>query len=87
MRIDLYLSSTNICKRRSIAADMCDHKAVLINDKVVKRSSEVKIGDVITLSFLESKKKFIVLDLPKTKSVPKSQSQLYVKLLDSYLDF
>lgn len=79
MRIDFFLSCTNICKRRSIAADMCDHKAVLINNKFAKRSSEVKIGDVITVVLLESSKKYLVLDLPRTKSVPKSHGSLYVK--------
>ena len=56
MRIDKFLNSVNITKRRSIAQDMLSNKVVLINDKVVKPSKNVEVGDSITINYLESSK-------------------------------
>lgn len=51
MRIDKYLKISRIIKRRTVAQEACEGGKVLINNKVAKPSSEVKIGDVITLNF------------------------------------
>ena len=45
MRIDLFLKETRIIKRRTIAKEFCERGLVLINDKVVKPSYDVKEGD------------------------------------------
>ena len=79
MRIDKCLNTTNILKRRSIAQDMCDSGVVALNGKPTKSSKEVKKGDTITLTYLEHTKTYEVLEIPTTKSVPKSQSALYVR--------
>ncbi len=82
MRIDKFLNTTNILKRRSIAQDMCDSGVVALNGKPAKSSKEVKKGDIITLTYLEYTKTYEVLEIPTSKSVPKNQSVLYVKTLD-----
>lgn len=51
MRIDKYLKISRIIKRRTVAQEACEGGKVLINNKVAKPSSEVKIGDIITLNF------------------------------------
>lgn len=51
MRIDKYLKISRIIKRRTVAQVACEGGKVLINNKVAKPSSEVKIGDIITLNF------------------------------------
>jgi len=79
MRIDKFLNSVNITKRRSIAQDMLSNKVVLINDIVVKPSKNVDIGDIITINYLESSKKYKVLQLPATKSTPKSLQSEYIE--------
>jgi len=81
MRIDKFLNSVNITKRRSIAQDMLNNKVVLINGTVVKASKNVDVGDVITINYLESSKKYEVLKLPTTKSTPKSLQHEYIKEL------
>jgi len=81
MRIDKFLNSVNITKRRSIAQDMLSNKVVLINDVVVKPSKNVDVGDIITINYLESSKKYEVLQLPATKSTPKSLQGEYIKEL------
>ena len=79
MRIDKFLNSVNITKRRSIAQDMLTNKVVLINDIVVKASKNVAVGDIVTINYLESSKKYKVLALPTTKSTPKSLQDQYIK--------
>lgn len=63
MRIDKYLKLTRIIKRRTIAQEACDQGRVLINDKVAKSGSQVKVGDVIEIQFGTKNMKYEVLDL------------------------
>ncbi|RUM63611.1 MAG: RNA-binding S4 domain-containing protein [Sulfurimonas sp.] len=81
MRIDKFLNSVNITKRRSVAQDMLTNKVVEINGVLVKPSKNVEIGNIITINYLESSKKYEVLALPTTKSTPKSLQHEYIKEL------
>ncbi len=49
MRIDLFLKEVRIIKRRTIAKEYCDRGLVMVNNKVVKPSYEVKNGDQIDI--------------------------------------
>ena len=51
MRLDKYLKVSRLIKRRTVANDACDAGRVMVNDKVVKASYDVKLGDVIQISF------------------------------------
>ena len=51
MRLDKYLKVSRLIKRRTVANDACDAGRVMVNDKVVKASYDVKPGDVIEISF------------------------------------
>jgi len=79
MRIDKFLNTVNIVKRRSLAEDMCKSGVVKINDRVAKPAKDVKVGDVIEIEYLEKTKKFQVLKIPTTKTLPKSAKDEYVK--------
>ncbi len=81
MRIDKFLNSVNITKRRAVSEDMCKSKVVEINDVVCKPAKDVKVGDIITINYLEKSTRYEVLQIPVTKSIPKSQKELYVKEL------
>ena len=81
MRIDKWLSAVNVVKRRTVAVDMLKSKVVLLNGQVVKASKEVKVGDKITICYLKGDKHYEVLQIPTTKTIPKSQKELYVKEL------
>ena len=81
MRIDKFLNAVNITKRRSIAEDMLKEKIVFINDIIVKKAKEVKVGDIIKIQYLEYSDEFKVLQIPKTKSTPKSKQGEYVCLV------
>ena len=79
MRIDKFLNSVNIVKRRAIAQDMIANRVVLLNGVVAKASREVKVGDKITINYLNGKKEYIVLKIPQTKTIPKSKMDEFVK--------
>lgn len=81
MRIDKFLNTTNILKRRSIAQDMIANKLVSVNSNIVKSSKEVKIGDIIEVRFLEYTKKYEILALPESKNIKKNDKQIYIKEL------
>ncbi len=66
MRLDKYLKVSRLIKRRTIANEACDAGRVLINDKPAKASTNVKVGDVITISFGNKDVKVEVLDVSET---------------------
>ncbi len=66
MRLDKYLKVSRLIKRRTVANEACDGGRVLINDKVAKASSNVKVGDIITIQFGNKEVKVEVLDIQDT---------------------
>ena len=52
MRLDKYLKVSRIIKRRTVANEACDSGRVMLNDKVARASTEVKVGDVIEVMIL-----------------------------------
>lgn len=63
MRLDKYLKVSRIIKRRTVAKEACEKGLVQINDKLAKSSSEVKVGDILTLTFGEKIVKYRVLEI------------------------
>lgn len=51
MRIDKYLKVSRLIKRRTVANEACDNGRVSVNGKPVKASYDVKVSDVIEISF------------------------------------
>ena len=51
MRLDKFLKVSRLIKRRTIANEAFDAGRVLVNDKPVKASYQVKIGDKIEIQF------------------------------------
>ena len=66
MRIDKYLKVSRIIKRRTVANEACDAGRVMINDKPAKASTNVKVGDIIAISFGNKEVKVEVLDVQET---------------------
>lgn len=53
MRLDKYLKVSRLIKRRTVAAEACAAGKVSVNSKVQKASYDVKVGDIIELTFGE----------------------------------
>lgn len=66
MRLDKYLKVSRIIKRRTVANEACDAGRVMVNDKVAKAGTEVKIGDVIEISFGVKPVRVRVLSIQET---------------------
>ncbi len=73
MRLDKYLKVSRLIKRRTVANDACDAGRVLVNDKAVKASYNVKVGDVIEIQFGNRSVKVRVLQIAET--VKKEQAE------------
>ncbi len=82
MRVDKWLSAVNIVKRRTIAQDMVKSGVVFINEIKAKPSKEVKVGDKIKIEYLKGSKEYEVLQIPTTKTIPKSAKEEYARELN-----
>lgn len=51
MRLDLFLKSSGLVRRRSLAQEMCEMGLVLVNGAPAKPGKEVRAGDVLELRF------------------------------------
>lgn len=63
MRIDKFLKVSRIIKRRSVAKDATEAERILVNDKIVKPSHNVKVGDIVTILFGNKEVTIRVLEL------------------------
>ena len=76
MRLDKFLKVSRIIKRRTVANDACDTEHVCVNGRRAKASYDVKVGDVIEITFGQRTVKMRVLDV--RDSVGKAEaSNLY----------
>ena len=66
MRLDKYLKVTRIIKRRTVANDACDAAHVTVNGRPAKASYDVKVGDVIEVTFGARALKVRVLEVKET---------------------
>ena len=51
MRLDKSLKVSRIIKRRTIANEACDAGRVSVNGRPVRASYDVKLGDILEISF------------------------------------
>ncbi|GHV40752.1 hypothetical protein FACS189490_06420 [Clostridia bacterium] len=51
MRLDKFLKTSRLIKRRTVANDACDAGRVSVNGKVSKAGADIKVGDVIEVRF------------------------------------
>ena len=79
MRLDKYLKVSRLIKRRTVANEACDGGRVFINDKPAKASTNVKVGDIISIQFGNKEVKVEVLDV--TETVRKEEAKELFKYL------
>lgn len=76
MRLDKFLKVSRIIKRRTVANNACDSEHVKVNGRDAKASYDVKIGDIIEVSFGERTLRFRVKDI-KEHTLKNDASELY----------
>ena len=79
MRVDKFLNSVNITKRRAVSEDMCKNGVISVNGSVAKPAKDVKVGDRITVTYLERVIQYEVLQIPETKTIPKTKQDDYIR--------
>lgn len=80
MRLDKYLKVSRLIKRRTIANEACDAGRVTVNGKTARASYDVKIGDVLEISFGTRNVKAEVLAVNET--VKKDDAVLLYKIIE-----
>ena len=76
MRLDKFLKVSRIIKRRTVANNACDSEHVKVNGKEAKASYDVKIGDIIEISFGERTLRVKVKDI-RENTMKNDASELY----------
>ncbi len=79
MRLDKFLKVSRLIKRRTIANEACDAQRISVNDRVVKASYDVKVGDIIEIRMGEKSVRAEVLQV--LEHALKNDAGLMYKLL------
>ena len=79
MRLDKYLKISRLIKRRTLAKEASSSERVLVNGLVAKPSKEVKVRDLITISF--GKKELTVKITSLLDSTKKADASLMYELV------
>ncbi|MBM6807599.1 RNA-binding S4 domain-containing protein [Faecalicoccus pleomorphus] len=74
MRLDKYLKTARILKRREAAKELALQSRIWINDRIAKPSSEVHIGDQIRIRFGYRLLEIQVMDIQKQVSKQNAQT-------------
>jgi ribosomal 50S subunit-recycling heat shock protein len=74
MRLDLFLKSSRLCLRRTVAQKMCDAGLVSVNGKVAKAATTVKAGDELSLRRRDRITTIRVLALPAARQTSRSEA-------------
>jgi ribosomal 50S subunit-recycling heat shock protein len=64
VRLDLFLKTCRLVKRRAVARELCDAGRARVNGHESKPAKEVRPGDRITLLFSTKRIELEVLDVP-----------------------
>ena len=83
MRLDKYLKVARILKRRTVSKELAENERVTINGRIAKPSTEVKVGDEITVTFGQRVLTVRVLDIKDV--VKKNEAGLLYEIIDEQI--
>lgn len=66
MRIDKFLKTSRLIKRRTVAKDASIDEKIMVNGKIAKPSTNVDVGDIIEINYYKSTLKVKVKALINT---------------------
>ncbi len=67
MRIDKFLKVSHILKRRTISKELALNERIEINGRIAKPSTDVKVGDEVTITFGNRKMTICILSVEEIK--------------------
>ena len=78
MRLDLFLKTSRLVKRRTVAQELCDAGRVLVNGQAAKPAKEIRPGDRLALSYATRTIEVDVLAVPPSpRNVKMPPEELY----------
>jgi ribosomal 50S subunit-recycling heat shock protein len=80
MRLDDYISTIRIVKRRTVAKEMIEGGRIKLNGKAVKPAHPVNTGDIIRVSYPDRYVEIEVTEIPR-RSIRKDDCEEYYKRL------
>lgn len=80
MRLDDYISTVRVIKRRTVAKEMVEGGRVKLNGRAVKPAHPVNVADIIRVSYAARYVEIEVLDIP-LRSVKKDDCEKFYKRL------
>jgi ribosomal 50S subunit-recycling heat shock protein len=83
MRLDKFLKVSRIIKRRSVAKEIADKDRIQINGKTAKSSSQVAVGDELTIHFGNKTMKVSVDDIRDTTKKDEAKN-LYTVIEETF---
>lgn len=66
MRLDKFLKVSRLIKRRTVANEACDAARISVNGRAAKASYDVKLGDLVAISFGSKTVTVKVTDIKET---------------------
>lgn len=78
MRLDKFLKVSRLIKRRTVANDACDAARIFVNGKASKASYNVKVGDMISVTFGTKTVTVRVLEIKETTKKAEATSMYEV---------
>ena len=66
MRLDKWLKVSRLIKRRTVANEACDAAHVTVNGRPAKASYDVKVGDILEITFGARTLRIRVLEVKET---------------------
>ncbi|MBO8127779.1 MAG: RNA-binding S4 domain-containing protein [Peptococcaceae bacterium] len=80
MRLDKFLKTARIIKRRSLAKEACERGVVFVNGRVAKAGTQVRPGDRVTIRFGTREMRFEILET--RDNVPAKEAGTLYRHLD-----
>ncbi|HEX8287669.1 MAG TPA: RNA-binding S4 domain-containing protein [Pyrinomonadaceae bacterium] len=74
MRLDLFLKTSRLIVRRSLAQEFCDAGLIKVNGAIAKSSKEIKAGDLIEIRRRNRATTLKVLQVPAVKQVSRNDA-------------
>lgn len=81
MRLDKFLKVSRLVKRRTVAKELAQGGRILVNDSVAKPSTNIKINDIISITFGSRTTTFEVLEL--MDHVRKNDANIMYNMLET----
>ena len=79
MRVDKFLKTAQLIKRRTVANEAADEGFIKVNGKVVKPSYILKVNDIIEIDMWNYYKKIEVIE---KNTISKKDIEKYIKVLE-----